>query len=378
MALAQNKRIKAKPDLVLFLIIFALVVWGFFTMSAASFSAALLENRNPWYFLTHQGALLAGGIVLGLVAYKIPLAKLKKMSPVIFLACLALLLAVFLPGIGVESGGARRWMRAIGGFSLQPAEFLKIGFILYLAAWLNEKFKNKKGKISLKDILPFFAVLAVLTFALIKQPNMSTLAIVYLTGFAMYLLTSAPWWHFVGLVGAGGGAIAVFISSAHYRINRFLTFLNPNSDPLNKGYQLKQAAIAIGSGKLVGVGGGLNFGLSRQKLGFLPEVLTDSIFAVVAEEMGFLGCIALICLFMAFAWRCLRLAARCGKTFEGFLACGIAVWITLQALFNMAGITGSLPLGGIPLPFFSYGGSHIIAEMIGVGLLLNISKHNNS
>ena len=223
-------------------------------------------------------------------------------------------------------------------------------------------------------LIPFSVILAVLMFGLIMQPDMSTLVIICFTGVSMYLLASAPWWHIVCLGGAGAAFMVLFINTASYRLNRFLSFLQPHSDPMGKGYQLKQSAIAIGSGKIFGVANGFSLGLSRQKFGFLPEAITDSIFAIIAEELGFVGGLTLILLFLIFAWRGLKLAVKNINSFEGLLASGIVIWISLQALLNIGGIVGILPLTGIPLPFFSYGGSHIIAEMVGVGLLLNISK----
>ncbi|MBZ9572984.1 FtsW/RodA/SpoVE family cell cycle protein, partial [Patescibacteria group bacterium] len=161
---------------------------------------------------------------------------------------------------------------------------------------------------------------------------------------------------------------------APYRLARIFSFFHPEADPLGISYQLKQALIAIGSGKIFGIEKGFGLGVSRQKFGFLPHSMSDSIFAIIGEEMGFIGCTILIVFFLVLAWRGLRIAYTSEKSFFQLLALGITVWIMLQTFFNIGGMIGILPLAGIPLPFFSYGGSHLIAEMIGVGILLNISK----
>lgn len=364
---------KSHSDKILLLIVTVFVVWGTFTVGTVSFPFSLQDFGNPWhYFFSHLSKLVIG-LVLAVIAFKFPLTKLKKIAPFLFLFCLLLCICVFVPGLGMRSGGALRWLR-LGGFSIQPAEFLKIGFVVYLAALLSERVHLKKGQKKNQMLVPFLVVLAVLVLVLLKQPNMSTLMIIGLVGLVMYFLSSPPWWHIASLIGVGAGAAALAIKMAPYRVARFLTFLNPQSDPMGRGYQLKQAAIAIGSGGIFGIGSGFGLGLSRQKFGFLPEVMTDSVFAIIGEELGFVGACFLVFLFLSFAWRGLKISIGREKSFEGFLALGITIWIALQAFFNIGGIVGIVPLGGIPLPFFSYGGSHIIVELAAIGLLLNISR----
>ncbi len=364
---------RTKPDILLLGIFLALLVWGIFAMGVTSFSYSLQKYNNVWYIFLHQLAMIGVGLILGIVAYKLPLKYLRKIAPALFLLNLLLVFLVFVPQLGIESKGAHRWLKLFG-FSFQPSEFLKVSFIVYLAAWLSARSQGKKQKESKAFLLPFFIILAVLFVGLIKQPDMTTLAIICAIGVVMYFSSSAPWWHIGILGGLGGAAFLIFARLEPYRWNRVINLLNPHADPLGKGFQVKQAAIAIGSGKYFGVGNGFALGLSRQKFGFLPESITDSIFAIVAEELGFLGAAFLIVLFLLFCWQGLKIAKKSGRTFEGLLALGITVWITLQAFANIGGITGILPLGGVPLPFFSYGGSHIMAELVGIGLLLNISR----
>ncbi len=366
------------PDYFLFSLVSVLVIWGIFTVGAVSFPLSLEKQGTPWYFLLHQLLSLGIGLIAAFIVFKLPLKTLKKWAPHFFVANLILLFFVFLPKIGVSSGGATRWI-SLAGHSFQPSELLKVTFLLYLASWLSsqsrtradsKKIKKREQK-TWKTLLPFGIILVVLMTVLILQPDMTTLGIICLLAFALYLLSKAPWWHIVVLLGMLGSAFTIFILTTPYRLNRLFIFMNPEAEPLGRGYQLRQAAIALGSGKTFGLG----LALSHQKFGFLPEAMTDSIFAVIGEELGFIGAVFLILLFLLLLWRGLRLGQQAKDNFQKLLAYGISIWLTGQALLNIGGITGIIPMGGIPLPFFSYGGSHLIAELIGVGLLLNISKN---
>lgn len=370
-------RQRGRIDHILLVIIGVLIFWGLVTVSTVSFPASLKVFGSPWNYLLRQLLRLGIGIALCVVCFKIPLKFWKKWSLWLFLGSLFLLVLVFVPKIGVEMGGAKRWLN-LGGFLIQPAEFLKITFLLYLAAWLSRKRSGDQKKKMVSFFVPFALMLAVLFSILLAQPDMSTLGIICISGLAVYFIASTPWWHSLLFMGVGSGAVLLFIKIAPYRMARWFIFLNPDKDPLGAGYQLKQALIAVGSGGLLGIGSGLSLGLSRQKLGFLPYPMTDSIFAIIGEELGLIGCVALVLLFLAFFLRILKIAERTGKDrFAGLLAVGIGVWICFQAFFNIAGMIGILPMGGIPLPFFSYGGSHILTELAAVGLLLNISKNKN-
>jgi len=376
---AKSKATKQKNpiDHVLLIIIAILIFWGLVTVSTVSFPASLKVFGTPWHYLFQQLLRLGIGLVLGIACFLIPLKLFKKWSLWIILFSLFSLLLVFIPKFGVEIGGARRWLN-FGGFLIQPSEFLKIAFLIYLAAWLSKKDSGDKKKKMSSVFLPFALMLAVLFCILLLQPDMSTLGIICVSGLAVYFIAGTPWWHSIVFLGVGGGSALILIKMASYRMARLFVFLNPEKDPLGMGYQLKQALIAVGSGGLLGIGSGLSLGLSRQKLGFLPFPMTDSIFAIIGEELGFIGCIALILLFVAFLLRILKVAERTGKdSFAGLLAIGIGVLICFQAFFNISGMIGILPMGGVPLPFFSYGGSHILAELAAVGLLLNISKNTN-
>lgn len=357
------------PDLWLLGISGFLVAFGILVLASVSSSFSLERTGTTFYFLNHQ--LLFGllpGLLLGFIAYCLPLEKLKKFSLPFLALTVLLLILVFLPFVGGEVKGAFRWI-FLGSFSFQPSELLKLSSILYLAALLAAR--SEKGK-SRPTLIPFAAIMGLIGLLLIFQPDVSTLGIVGLVGVLMYFLAATPPWHVLLMVGGGLSLLFLLIRLAPYRLNRLAVFLDPMLDPLGKGYQLKQALIGIGSGGLFGVGLGMSF----QKFGVLPEPISDSIFAVFAEEAGFFGAAFLISLFLLFAWRSFVVATRIGDSFAKLTAMGIALWITLQALINMGSMTGIFPLAGIPLPFISYGGSALVVELVGLGILLNISKQH--
>lgn len=369
-------RSKKGIDYILLGTISILVLWGAFTLAATSFPFSLERFGSSWNYFLHQlGFGIIPGIILAFFVFKINLETLKKISPYLFAVNVLLLVLVFLPKIGVEIKGAKRWLN-FGPILFQPSEFLKITFLLYLASWLSGKltFEKVRREASWQSIFVFLFVLGVLGLILINQPDFSTLAIIFLASLAVYFASSTPWWHSVLILLGGGGIGVILIKIAPYRLNRVLPVLNPEIDPLGIGYQLKQALIAIGSGKLWGIGKGLSLGLSQQKFGFLPQPMTDSIFAIIGEELGFLGASLLIFLFLVFAWRGFKTGIESKDEFLKLLAVGITCFIVFQAFLNIGGIIGILPLAGIPLPFFSYGASHLITEFIGIGILLNISK----
>jgi cell division protein FtsW len=269
--------------------------------------------------------------------------------------------------------GASRWF-SFGPVTFQPSELFKISFILYLASWLKSRsdFSSKKENPLLsKNLLVFLAILVPIIILLIKQPDLSTLVIICIVAFLMYFLSGAPVKQILLILLMGVLIFSIFIFLAPYRLDRFLGFLNPElTDSMGKGWHARQILITIGSGGWKGLG----LGLSRQRFGFLPETMSDSIFAIYAEEIGFVGSLFLIFLFLLFLRQGFKIANRADNSFLKLVAFGITCWITLQAFVNIAGMVGLFPLAGIPLPFLSYGGSAIVAELTGIGILLNISK----
>jgi len=393
------KKERNHPDYILIAATGFLIVLGILILSSVSATLSQEKFENPFYFLSHQLFFgLIPGIVLAFLVFKIKLSFLRKWSPFLLLINLGLLGMVFLPKIGVSLGGATRWID-LKIISLQPAEFLKLTFFLYLASWLESKTQSyqksikglkykmpQRGVVKLSSTTPqssfssgtglvaFFVLLALISLFLILQPNISTLGVIVLIGTLMYFSAGTPLWHSILIILAAGGGFLALIKMAPYRASRLLIFLNPEFDPMGKGYQLKQALIAIGSGGILGLG----LGMSRQKFGFLPQSMSDTIFAIFAEEMGFIGAFVLISLFLIFLWRGIKIARGSPDKFAQLTALGISSWIVLQAFINVGAMIRILPPTGIPLPFISYGGSHLVAELIGVGILLNISKSKNT
>lgn len=359
-----------QPDYILLGICSALVLFGILILASVSASIAQERFGSSYYFLKHQLIFgLIPGIFLAYLVLKTNLSFFKKAAPYLLLINLILLSLVFLPRVGNSIKGTVRWLD-LGFVSFQPAEFLKIALIIYWASWLSSR-AEKKLKNPNFTLFPFFIVMAIVSLLFALQPDISTLGIIFFVATLIYFSANTPWWHTALIILIGAVGFYALIKLAPYRLARLSVFLNPETDPMGIGYQIKQALITVGSGGVSGVG----LGLSRQKkFGFLPESISDSIFAIFAEETGFLGCLILILLFLMFFWRVFSIATRCQDQFLQFLAVGIGSWIVLQAFVNIGSMIGITPVTGIPLPFISYGGSALISELIGVGLLLNISK----
>jgi cell division protein FtsW len=358
-----------------------LLVCGILFLSTLSAIASLQVFGNTTHYVFHQLIAVAIGLFFGAIAFKIPLPFLKKVAPILLALNVLALFAVFLPGVGTKFGGASRWI-SIGGIAFQPSEFFKITIILYFSAWLANRFspsstKNwvaaaKKGYDSvIRVFLPFLLFLVIIGIVFFLQSDISTLGIISVSLIAIYFMAETPLWQTVVTVLGGIGGGLILIITEPYRFHRILTFLNPSIDPLGIGHQAKQSKLAIGSGGLFGKG----LGMSVQKFGFLPESMTDSIFAVIGEELGLIGCTILVGLFVSFTYLGFKIAAKATDKFSRLTAIGFSTWIIFQTFINMASAIGLFPLSGIPLPFFSYGGSHMISEIIAVGIILNISKN---
>ena len=369
-------RKKDQPDYFLLGTIGALMVFGILILTGVSAPISMEKFGSTFYYLKHQLIFgLIPGIFLAFIAFKVKISFLRKWAPLLLLVNIILMVLVFFPKIGSGTQGASRWLN-LGPLSFQPSEFLKISFFLYLASWLSSKdfLRIKKSSYSKGNLLGFAAFLVIIgmvSLLLILQPDISTLVVIVLVAGVMYFLAETPLWHTAVVTLGGLGGLLALIKIAPYRMARFLVFLKPETDPMGMGYHLKQSLIAIGSGGFWGLG----LGLSHQKFGFLPGTIADSIFAIFAEEAGFIGSIILISLFLLFFWRGFKISKRTSNDFYRFLGLGLTFWLVFQAFVNIGAMIGILPLTGIPLPFISYGGSAMVAELIGVGILLNISKN---
>lgn len=357
-----------KADFPLLGVTIILIILGVLILTSISAPLSFERFGNSYYYLKHQFLIgFLPGIILGFLAFLIPLGFFKRNVIFFLLLNLFLLGMVFLPKLGVSLGGASRWIK-IGPIFLQPSEFLKITFLIYLASWLSSRSSSQKNWS--QTLIAFLIIIGVVSSFLIFQPDVSTLGIIISVSLLVYFLSDTPIWHSVLIILIGIIALIILVRVAPYRADRILVFLNPDVDPMGAGYQMKQALISVGSGGVYGLG----LGMSRQKFGFLPQTMSDSIFAIFAEEAGFIGSIILIFLFLFFFWRGFKIAKASDDKFQKILALGITSWISIQAFINIGSMTGLLPLTGVPLPFISYGGSHLLTEFIGVGILLNISK----
>lgn len=360
-----------RPNFALAVIVFALVIFGLVMISSASVVVAKLSSGDPFYYVKRQAIWVGLGLLVLLIFQKIDYHFFKKIAPWALLFVLILLVGVFIPGLGYSYGGARRWIH-LGPFFIQPTELLKPVFILYLAAWLEKK--GKGIKYFSYGFLPFVIMLSFIVFLIMREPDMGTMFVIASTACIIFFTAGASIWQFASGFILGIFAFWELIKMAPYRLARFMVFLNPSADPTGIGYHVNQALLAIGSGGIFGRG----FGESRQKFLYLPQAFSDSIFAIIAEELGFLRTTLVLILFILFALYGIRIAQRAPDTFGRLVATGIVFWICLQALINVGAMVGVLPLTGITLPFISYGGSSLVTTLGAVGILLNISRQTKT
>ena len=360
------------PDRFFFILIIVLAAAGFVVFSSAALGIITRDDAGFTVVAGKQLFVLLVGLASFLIVAGLPYHWWEKWAPHLFIGSLVLTLLVFIPGLALESGGAKRWLLIpLGGasFSFQPAEFLKLGFVLAWAWWLaKHQARTKDFKYS---ILPFVGAMAVIGAILVNQPNNSSLVLIAATGLAMLLIAGPRIIHLIGLGLVGAVVLILILISQQHVMERLQTYINPDSDPTDTSYQLNQSLIAIGSGGIFGRG----FGQSTQKFGYLPEPMGDSIFAVAAEEFGLVGAGTLIIMLLLFGLWGLKIAARAPDTFGRLLALGIVILISVQAIVNIGAMVGLLPLTGVPLPFVSQGGTSLLLTLVAAGLVLNISRY---
>jgi cell division protein FtsW len=346
-----------------------LLVAGLLAVYSASFAVGELEYGDTNYFIIRQ----AGAAVLGLgllwFFMRIDYHLLYPLSLLMMVLALVGLLAVLLPGIGLEQNGAHRWLSLGPLPPLQPSEFAKLAIIVYIAAWLASRRDNIKH--FSMGFVPFTLMVGLVASLVVVEPDMGTTVVIVLTTCTLFFVAGAPISH-LGLLMVAGGLISwALIAVTDYRVDRITSFISPESDPEGIGFHIIQLLIALGSGGPAGLG----WGESRQKFFYVPGSHTDGVFAIIGEELGFIGAVAVIALFAFLVYRGIRTALNAQDHFGAYLAVGILSWIAYQTLINIGGITRSIPMTGIPLPFISYGGSALVATMAGVGMLLNVSRY---
>lgn len=328
------------------------------------------EDKSQFYamMIRHVGLGIFGGLIVMYAISRIHFSFWKKMAPYIFVLGIIITALVFSP-LGFSHGGAQRWI-SLGFISFQPAELLKFAVILFFSAWFA-KYQHEIGEYKY-GLFAFFGFLIIPLALLAKQPDSGTIALIGGVSFLIYWMRGAPWKHIFSVIGIGVVLIGVYIASHPYIIERLQTFRNLNDDPYGSSYQVRQSKIAIGSGMLYGRG----LGQSVHKFGpYLPESNSDSIFAIFAEEYGFIGGVILIFLYSMFAFFGFKIARNAPTPFSQNLVTGIILLVVIQVFFNIAAISGIVPLSGLPLIFMSNGGTALIVTLAQLGIVLNISRY---
>lgn len=358
-----------QPDFI-FLASFAFIaLFGLVMLSSVSTAVAFQRFGDSLYYIKHQ---LLNGFLPGIFAC-IALAMIdyriwRRFGFALFVTSIILLLLVLIPGIGVSFGGARSWID-VGPFVFQPTEIVKLAFILYLAAWLEKRDRKVIKDVS-DGLIPFLISLGIVMGLILLQPDVGTMSVIVMIAFMVYFVAGANLNHLIGLGVLGVGLLALLIKIAPYRAARFTVFLHPELDPQGIGYHINQALLAIGSGGLFGLG----FGYSRQKHLYLPEVIGDSIFAIIAEELGFMVVVLVLAVLLTMILRGFMIARQAPDNFGKYVAAGIMSWIGFQSFVNIGAMVGLLPITGLPLPFISYGSSSLVVLFAAMGIVINISR----
>ncbi len=357
-----------KVDKIFLGIVLALTLGGIVMFVSASLGI-LAKNEAKFYGVLMSQLLfgLLGGFIAMYLATRIPYKFWREYSLIIFIASLLLTALVFVPHIGFAHGGARRWIN-IFGVSIQPVEFLKVGFIIYFAAWLSwvkTKVRDMKW-----GILPLVIFIALIGGLLLKQPDTKSVILMAVSAFAMLFVSGVSYKHIFIMISVCLVGAAMLVSVTPYLRDRVNTFLHPSHDPSGSSYQLQQSLIAIGSGGIFGRG----LGQSIQKFNYLPEPQGDSIFAVIGEELGLVGCIALILLYISYAFRGYKIAYYSPDSFSKLLVVGFITLFITQSFMNIASIIGVFPLTGVPLVFISQGGTSLMIALGAMGIILNVSQ----
>jgi len=366
---STENELRKPPDFAIFFTVLILVGFGLVMVFSASYILSLESRGDPFFFLRRQAFWVVLGLAGMIAASNIGYWKWRKLVLPMLVVNFILLGAVYIPGIGIEINEASRWI-GVGGFSIQPAEFSKLALIIFSAAFLSRKNIRIENFWS-SSFIPLAFTGG--TFLLIlAQPDLGTaLALALIVGI-MVFAAGIPWKQLISLLFVSTPLVLYLMISKEYRMRRIFSFLDPWSDPLDTGYHIIQSLYALGPGGLFGVG----LGRSRQKLYYLPEPQNDFIFAIIGEELGFLGAATVILLFFILIWRGFKTSLTAPDSYGSLLAAGVTAMVAVQALINIGVVTGSIPITGINLPFISAGGSSLFFTMFGMGILMNISRYS--
>ncbi|MCB1625605.1 MAG: putative lipid II flippase FtsW [Pseudomonadales bacterium] len=355
-------------DVVTLAIVFSILLLGLVMVTSASMSIAAKEAGEPFLYLERQLLLTLIGTALAAVAVCIPTDVLEKLAWPLLIFAVVLLLAVLIPGIGHSVNGSRRWIRLLG-FNFQASELARVLVLIFLAGYAVRREAELRD--GMAGLLRPVGLLGVIFILLLAQPDFGAASVLLVTGFGVLFLAGARIRDVLGIAAVCAVALALLVWIEPYRMRRLTSFLDPWADPFDSGFQLTQSLIAIGRGEWFGVG----LGASVQKLFYLPEAHTDFLFAVLAEELGLIGVVVTLALFLALVWRAFwiaRAAFAAGRKFPAYLAAGFGIWIGVQSLINIGVNMGVLPTKGLTLPLMSYGRSSMIVALAWVGILLRV------
>jgi len=347
-----------------------LVIAGLLAVYSSSFSVGYHLYDDANYFLARQAVFALIGVGVMVFFMRMDYNRLRALSVPMLGAALAGLILVLIPGIGGERNGASRWLE-FGPVSVQPSEWAKLAVIIYISAWLASR-GNDINKFSL-GFVPFVLLMSIVGGLVIAEPDMGTTIIVVLTASTLFFVAGAPLSHLALLLTAGGSVAYLVIQQREYQMDRLISFMDPAADPQGNGFQIIQLLIALGSGGPFGLG----IGASRQAAFYVPGSHTDGVLAILGEELGFIGLVGILGLFVFFVYRAVKVTIAAPDRFGTLVGIGIISWIGFQTLINLGGITRTIPLTGVPVPFLSYGGSSLIALMAAVGILLSISRYTS-
>ncbi|RCX22827.1 cell division protein FtsW [Fontibacillus phaseoli] len=359
---------RSAPDFWLMASIFGLLAIGIVMVYSAGSVLAFHDYGDSFYFVKRQILFAVLGLVAMFFTMNVDYRILKKYAKVLLLICFGLLVIVLIPGIGVVRGGARSWL-GISSFGIQPSEFMKLGMILFLSYWLSKE--DYRITHFTRGLLPPLGVIGAAFGFIMLQPDLGTGTVMLGAALLIVFTAGAKIKHLAGLAAVGALGFVGLILAAPYRLQRITAFLDPWSDPLGAGYQIIQSLYAIGPGGLAGLG----LGMSRQKYSYVPEPQTDFIFSILAEELGFIGGLLVLMLFLILVWRGMRVAMTVDDMFGSLLAVGIVGMVGVQVVINIGVVIGLMPVTGITLPLISYGGSSLTLMLTALGILLNLSRY---
>jgi cell division protein FtsW len=358
-------------QVVVVVVVVALNLLGLAMVLSASSVSSLYDGTDTWYHFRRQGTWIALGTVALLIFRLVDYRFLRRLVPLALGGTIILLMAVLVPGIGTEAKGATRWI-GVGPIAFQPTELLKIAMVLYTADLLAKR--DHALHLASQTLVPVLIVFSGFGLLVLMQPDLGTVIVTGGITVGVLFAGGVALGPLLGASTAGGGVALTLAMTADYRRDRLLAFLDPWDDPLNTGYQTIQSQVGVANGGLTGVG----IGEGRAKWGYLPEAHTDFIYAVVGEEMGFVGSVMVLGLFASLAVVGIRIALRAPDRFGMLVAVGIVVWMILQAVVNVGAVVGVLPITGVPLPFVSFGGTSLLVGMASVGVLLNIGRQGRA